>query len=162
MLTSKERADLRAQANAIDTTLIVGKDGVTENVVAEAERLLTARELVKGKVLETALMSAREVSDEICEATGADGVSCVGSKFVIYRFSEKCQEERNQTGRAKRREVKVNPVRKGAQAAVRQPERSASSAMNISASRPSTAPLSAAGKRSSESRNNRTCGRAHS
>ena len=116
MLTSKERAELRAQANTIDTTLIVGKDGVTENVVAEAERLLTARELVKGKVLETALMSAREVSDEICEATGADGVSCVGSKFVIYRFSEKCQEERNQPGRAKRKEVKVNPVRKGAQA----------------------------------------------
>ena len=116
MLTSKDRAELRAQANTIDTTLIVGKDGVTENVVAEAERLLTARELVKGKVLETALMSAREVSDEICEATGADGVSCVGSKFVIYRFSEKCQEERNQTGRAKRKEVKVNPVRKGAQA----------------------------------------------
>ena len=116
MLTSKERAELRAQANTIETTLIVGKDGVTENVVAEADRLLTARELVKGKVLETALMSAREVSDEICAATGADGVSCVGYKFVIYRFSEKCQEERNQTGRAKRKEVKVNPVRKGAQA----------------------------------------------
>ena len=116
MLTSKERAELRAKANVIDTTLIVGKDGVTENVIAEAENLLTARELVKGKVLETALMSAREVSDEICEATGADGVSCVGNKFVIYRFSEKCQEERNQTGRAKRKESKVNPVRKGAQA----------------------------------------------
>ena len=116
MLTSKERAELRAQSNTLDTTLMVGKDGVTENVVAEADRLLTARELVKGKVLESALMSAREVSDEICEATGADGVSCVGSKFVIYRFSEKCQEERNQTGRAKRKEVKVNPVRKGAQA----------------------------------------------
>ena len=116
MLTSKQRADLRAQANPIETTLIVGKDGVTEAVIAEADRLLTARELIKGKVLETALMSAREVSDEICEATGADGVSCVGSKFVIYRFSEKCQEERNQTGRAKRKEVKVNPVRKGAQA----------------------------------------------
>ena len=116
MLTSKVRAELRAQANAIETTLIVGKDGVTENVVAEADRLLTARELVKGKVLETAMMSAREVSEEICEATGADGVSCVGYKFVIYRFSEKCQEERNQTGRAKRKEVKVNPVRKGAQA----------------------------------------------
>ena len=116
MLTSKQRAELRAQANTIDTTLIVGKDGVTENVIAEADRLLTARELVKGKVLETALMSAREVCDEICEATGADGVSCVGYKFVIYRFSEKCQEERNQTGRAKRKPVKENPVRKGAQA----------------------------------------------
>ena len=119
MLTSKERAELRAQANSIDTTLMVGKDGVTENVVAEAERLLTARELVKGKVLETALMSAREVSDELCQATGADGISCVGNKFVIWRFSEKCQEERNATGRAKRKATpksKANPVAKGMRA----------------------------------------------
>ena len=116
MLTSKQRAEFRAQANTLETTLRVGKDGVTENVVAEADKLLTARELVKGKVLESALMTAREVSDAICEATGADGISCVGNKFVIWRFSEKCQEERNQTGRAKRKEVKVNPVRKGAQA----------------------------------------------
>ena len=119
MLTSKQRAEFRAQANAIETTLMVGKDGVTENVVAEADRLLTARELVKGKVLESALMSAREVSDAICEATGAEGISCVGSKFVIWRFSEKCQEERNQSGRAKRKATpagKANPVRKGAQA----------------------------------------------
>ena len=88
-------------------------------MVAEADRLLTARELVKGKVLETALMSAREASDAICEATGADGISCVGSKFVIWRFSEKCQAERNQTGRAKRRELpksKSDPVGKGARA----------------------------------------------
>ena len=119
MLTSKERSELRAQANSIETTLIVGKEGVTETVIAEADNQLTARELIKGKVLETALMSPREVSDQICEATGADGVSCVGNKFVIYRFSEKRQEERNQTGRAKRKPTpvsKANPVRKGAQA----------------------------------------------
>ena len=119
MLTSKERAEYRAQANALETTLMVGKDGVTENVVAEADKLLTARELVKGKVLESALMSAREVSDAICEATGADGVACVGNKFVIYRFSEKCQEERNQTGRTKRKATpksKADPVGKGMRA----------------------------------------------
>ena len=116
MLTSKERAELRAKANSIDTTLIVGKGGVSEALIADVEIQLDNRELVKGKVLETSLMSAREASDAICEATGADGVSCVGNKFVIYRFSEKCQEERNQTGRAKRKDVKVNPVRKGAQA----------------------------------------------
>ena len=83
MLTSKERAELRAQANTIDTTLIVGKDGVTENTIAEADRLLTARELVKGKVLETALMSAREVSDEICAATGADGVALYSRNIAL-------------------------------------------------------------------------------
>ena len=119
MLTSKERADLRAKANGIDTTLMVGKDGVTETVIAEADRLLTARELIKGKVLESALMSAREVSDAICEATGADGVACLGAKFVLYRFSEKCQQERSATGRAKRKETPVSkkdPVRKGIRA----------------------------------------------
>ena len=119
MLTSKERAELRAQANPLETTLMVGKDGVTEAVVAEADRLLIARDLVKGKVLETALMSAREVSDAICEATGAEGISCVGSKFVIWRFSEKCQEQRNQTGRAKRKATpksKADPVGKGMRA----------------------------------------------
>ena len=89
MLNSKQRAELRAQSNDLDTTLMVGKGGVTEAVIAEAENQLTARELVKGKVLEGALMSPREVSDAICEATGAEGVACVGSKFVIYRFSEK-------------------------------------------------------------------------
>ena len=116
MLTSKQRAELRAQANALDTTLMVGKDGVTEAVIAEADNQLTARELVKGKVLENAMLTPREVSDAICEATGADGVSVIGTKFVIYRFSEKLQAERNQTGRAKRKPEKVNPVRKGAQA----------------------------------------------
>ena len=119
MLTSKDRAALRAQANSIDTTLMVGKSGVTDAVIAEAENLLTARELVKGKVLEGAFMTPREVCDAICEATGAEGVAVIGTKFVIWRFSEKCQEERNQTGRAKRKATpvsKANPVAKGARA----------------------------------------------
>ena len=119
MLTSKERAELRFRANTLETTLMVGKDGVTQAVTEEADRLLTARELVKGKVLESALMSARDVSDALCEATGAEGVACVGNKFVIYRFSEKCQQERNQTGRAKRKVTpvsKADPVRKGIRA----------------------------------------------
>ena len=119
MLTSKERAELRAQANNIDTTLMVGKNGVTDTVIAEAENLLTARELVKGKVQEGALMSPREVSDALCEATGADGVAVIGTKFVIYRFSEKLQEERNQSGRAKRKPTpksKADPVGKGMRA----------------------------------------------
>ena len=119
MLTSKERAELRARANPLDTTLMVGKSGITDALIAEADNQLNARELVKGKVLEGAFLTPREASDAICEATGADGVAVIGTKFVIYRFSEKLQEERNQTGRAKRKPIsvaKANPVRKGAKA----------------------------------------------
>ena len=119
MLTSKERAELRGQATTIDTTLMVGKGGVTDALIAEADNQLTTRELVKGKVLEGAMMTPREVCDELCQATGAEGIAVIGTKFVIYRFSEKLQAERNQTGRAKRKDTpagKKNPVRKGAQA----------------------------------------------
>ena len=119
MLTSKERAELRGKANTLDTTLMVGKGGVTEALIAETDNQLTARELVKGKVLEGAMLSPREVSDALCEATGAEGIAVIGTKFVLYRFSEKLQEERNQTGRAKRKTTpngKFNPVKKGVQA----------------------------------------------
>lgn len=113
MLTSKERAELRGKSNSLDTTLMVGKEGVSPSVIEQAESQLTARELVKGRVLETAFLTAREASDAICQATGADGVQCVGSKFVIYRYSEKLHTP----APAKKPVSKAlaNPVRKGVQ-----------------------------------------------
>ena len=114
MLTSKQRAELRAEANTLETTLMVGKGGVTQSVLDEAKTQLEARELVKGRVLESALLTAREVCDAICEGTGADGVQCVGSKFVIYKKSEKlAQEAAAQARRAQKKAA--NPVRRGAQ-----------------------------------------------
>ncbi len=116
MLTSKQRAELRAQANSLETTLMVGKGGAAENVILEAEKLLDARELVKGRVLETAMMTAREASDAICEATGAEGVSTVGATFVIYRKSAKLEEARKAKEKvAAAAKKKVNPVRAGRQ-----------------------------------------------
>ena len=116
MLTSKERAALRARANGLETTLMVGKGGAAENVILEAEKLLDARELVKGRVLETAMMTAREASDAICEATGAEGVSTVGATFVIYRKSAKLEEARKAKEKAAAAaKKKVNPVRAGRQ-----------------------------------------------
>ena len=142
MLTSKQRADLRAQANDLDTTLMVGKGGVTENVLSEAARQLEARELVKGRVLEAALLSAREVCDALCEALGADGVQCVGSKFVIYRRSEKkAQEAARQARELKKR--KSNPSGAGRRSAAGRHARSASAAMSISGRLPFRPPSSA-------------------
>ena len=113
MLTSKQRSELRSQANTLDTLLTVGKGGVSESLIAEAEILLDTKELVKGKVLETALLTAREASDAICEATGADGVQTIGTKFVIYRKSAKLEAQRKEKAKAAK---KVNPVRAGVQA----------------------------------------------
>lgn len=89
MLTSKERAELRAKTHDLDLIITVGKGGITDNLIRETDLALTARELIKCQVLETALMSAREASDALCQATGAEGVQTVGNKFVLYRKSEK-------------------------------------------------------------------------
>ena len=89
MLTSKQRAEFRAQANNLETTLMVGKDGVTEAVIAEADKLLTARELVKGKVLENSMLTAREACDALSVACKAEQVQVIGTKFVLYKRNEK-------------------------------------------------------------------------
>lgn len=94
MLTSKQRAYLRGLSNPLEPVIIVGKGGVTENVVREAENAFHTRELIKGRVLETALMTAREVCDELAGRTGADGVQAIGSKFVLYRKNKDIPEEK--------------------------------------------------------------------
>lgn len=86
-LTSKQRAQLRGLANGIDTIIHIGKDGVGENLVAQAHDALEARELIKGKVLENSLMTAREGAEELAKATRSEVVQVIGTKFVLYRQS---------------------------------------------------------------------------
>ena len=85
MLNTKQRAQLRALANPLADTLIIGKEGVTDAVERQLDQLLEAHELVKGKVLESAMLTPRTVAEALSEATGADTVQCIGSKFVLYR-----------------------------------------------------------------------------
>ena len=89
MLTSKQRAQLRALANPIDTIMQVGKGGVTENLITTVSDALEARELIKLRVLENSDYTPREAADTLAEATGADVVAVVGRRFVLYRPSKK-------------------------------------------------------------------------
>jgi RNA-binding protein len=88
MLSSKQRAQLRGMASTMDTIVIVGKGGITENVIAQISDALKARELVKGKVLESSLLSAREACEALSEACGAEQVQFIGSKFVLYKRND--------------------------------------------------------------------------
>ncbi len=89
MLTSKQRASLRSMANSMDPIMQVGKNGIGEELITSVDNALEARELIKMTALETAPVTAREAADELAEATGADVVSVVGRKFVLYRPSKK-------------------------------------------------------------------------
>ena len=89
MITSKQRSQLRALAAAEDTIIQVGKGGITENLIASVDAALKARELVKGRVLENSMLTAREACDALAEACKADQVQVIGTKFVLYKRNEK-------------------------------------------------------------------------
>ena len=86
-LTSKQRAQLRGLANTIDTIIHVGKDGIGENLIKQADDALEARELIKGKVLENSMLTAREAAEDLAKATRSEVVQVIGTKFVLYRQS---------------------------------------------------------------------------
>lgn len=88
MLTSKQRAYLRGLAAAEDTIVIIGKGGITENIIIQMNDALKARELVKGRVLENSLLTAREAADALNETCRAEVVQVIGSKFVLYKRNE--------------------------------------------------------------------------
>lgn len=85
MLTSKQRAILRAQANGLDVVFQVGKGEIDDALVQSARDCLAARELIKMKVLENSTYTAREAADLLAEKTGADCVQVIGGKFVLYK-----------------------------------------------------------------------------
>ena len=87
-MTSKERARLKALASKEDTIIQIGKSGITDSVIASVDTALRARELVKGRVLESSMLTAREACEMLAEASSAEPVQAIGTKFVLYRRKE--------------------------------------------------------------------------
>lgn len=88
-MTSKQRAYLRGLANTMEPILHAGKGGISDAMIKQADDALEARELIKGKVLETAPATAREVAEEIAAKVNAQVVQVIGRTFVLFRQKEK-------------------------------------------------------------------------
>lgn len=88
MLNSRQRAQLRAMANDMETILQVGKSGVLDTTVKQVADALEARELIKMSVLETCPINARETADTLANATQSDVVQVIGRKFILYKESK--------------------------------------------------------------------------
>lgn len=84
-LTSRERADLKARAHALEPRVHVGSAGVTDQVVAEVDRALTAHELIKVKVASDDRAGRVAMGDDIAARTGAAVVHRVGKVVILWR-----------------------------------------------------------------------------
>ena len=104
-LTSKQRAQLRGLASTLDTIIHIGKDGISDNLIKQADDALEARELIKGKVLENSLLTAREAAEPLPIPTRAKVVQVIGSKFVLYRMQHVKAKRKIELVKAPRRSV---------------------------------------------------------
>ncbi|NLW48338.1 MAG: YhbY family RNA-binding protein [Firmicutes bacterium] len=85
MLTNKQRNILRAIGNSLEPILIIGKSGITANILNQLDEALTARELVKGRILPRQGLDVKEIAAELAEQTGALIVQTIGCNFILYR-----------------------------------------------------------------------------
>ena len=85
MLNSRQRAKLRAMANEYETILQIGKSGILDTTVKQANDALEVRELIKVKILETCPTNVKEPAVSLAEATNSDVVQVIGSKFILYK-----------------------------------------------------------------------------
>lgn len=89
MLTAQDRATLRSIATNLKDLVFIGKEGLTDNVINQIEDNLYAHELIKIKVQKSVIEDIAEMAKEIEEKCDAEIVGIIGSKILLYRFTNK-------------------------------------------------------------------------
>ena len=88
MIDKKTRISLRSLAMNVKSTVWIGKEGVTENVLKQIAEELFNHELVKITIQETDELNELEIT-ELAVKLGAEVVTTIGRKIVLYKHSEK-------------------------------------------------------------------------
>ena len=89
MLNARDKKILRAQAQQYRSLFQIGKDGISDNLIATLDDSLRAHELVKLNLLKTAPLSTAEAAAMLAQATDSELVHSIGRTFVLYRRSTK-------------------------------------------------------------------------
>lgn len=84
-LTNRQRSYLRGLGQQLRPQLHVGHEGCTPGVQSALEDLFRGRELVKGRLLNSAEAEPKAAAAALAEAAGAQVVGVVGKTFVLYR-----------------------------------------------------------------------------
>jgi len=145
-MTSKERADLRAKANALEAVFQIGKGGISDALIAQTDDVLRVRELIKLKVLlETSPEKPKELAKSIALATGAEVIQVVGGSIILYRLNPELHQPKAQPKKAAKKphhnsipKPRIPRAKKSTAQRAKPPERKTADA---SASKPERAPV---------------------
>ena len=115
-MTSKERAELKAQAMKMESIFQIGKSSLTPQSIEAISAALKARELIKINVLKNCDDDPKELAAVIAERTGSEIVQVIGKKIILYkknlkklekkRLAEKRADKRKEAAKRKAKEMK--------------------------------------------------------
>ena len=88
-MTSKQRSKLKSIAANLSPVTLIGKGGITENLLNTLSESLEARELIKVNILQNAEADADTIAQNVAELLGAEVVIVIGRKAVFYRRSSR-------------------------------------------------------------------------
>lgn len=91
-LTANQKKFLRGIAHGLNPVIIIGSQGVTDNLMAELDKSLTHHELLKVKMAAGEREDRKAIIDYVISHTKAKLVQSVGKMFVIYRARAKNPE----------------------------------------------------------------------
>lgn len=83
-LTGKAIRHLRGLGHHLDPIVQIGKEGITEALVAATREALAAHELVKVRVGTEAPIDRKEAGVELAAATGAELAQTLGRTLLLY------------------------------------------------------------------------------
>ena len=89
MIDKKTRIKLRSLAQTIKPIVWVGKEGFSENALKQIEEELFNHELIKIAVQESIEIPSEFELTEIAVKLGAEVVTTIGRKIVLFKHSEK-------------------------------------------------------------------------
>ena len=84
-LTPKERQVLKGRAHGLDPIVLLGAQGLSEAVVKEIDRALTAHELIKVRVPGDEREAREALFVAVADRLGAARVQAIGKLLVFYR-----------------------------------------------------------------------------
>jgi RNA-binding protein len=87
-LTKSKIRHFRSLAHHLNPIVLVGEKGITDNLLVELDRVLEDHELIKIRI--TADKAERhKITEELCQASGAELIQIIGRISVLYRKSQK-------------------------------------------------------------------------
>lgn len=84
-LSSRQIKHLRGLGHHLESIVIVGREGLTDNLVTSCDDAIKAHELIKVKLGQNCPLNKKEAAQQLAQQTGSQLVQLIGKMVLLYR-----------------------------------------------------------------------------